>query len=50
VGVAIVFVIVTQKMQNAVHNHVRPVRVRRFALLACFARDNRSADGQIAQD
>src|SRR5688572_21902148 len=47
--VPIVFVIVPQKVQDAVYDHVRPVRPGLLPLLPRFARDDGGADGEVAQ-
>jgi hypothetical protein len=41
-------VVEADEMQRAVHDHVRPVRCQRLALLARLARDDRRADDDVA--
>jgi hypothetical protein len=41
--------IVSQKMQDAMHHHVCPMRAQRFALFACFTRNNRCTNSEVAQ-
>ena len=49
VGLALVLVIVAEKVQHAVNHDVRPVRFERLALLARFASQHRRADHEVTE-
>src|SRR5438045_2212073 len=48
-GLGAGFVIVTLKVQHAVHDHVRPVRRGRFTLLVRLALHHGGADDEVAE-
>ena len=49
-GIAIGFVVVAEQVQDAVDGHVRKVVAHRFALIECFARDDRRTEHEIAAE
>src|SRR5690606_4854730 len=48
--IVLVLVIVSQKVQYAVYDHMGPVRTKRLTLLSCFAPYDRGAYGEISKN
>lgn len=48
-GLCLALVVMTRKMQTAVHHHMRPVRLARFVLFLRLARHHRGANHYVAQ-